>query len=202
VISGIITTKTQDYRIPLYLGLIMLIAGLASLTSLSPYSGLGKQIGLQIIGGFGLGMILPSIALAAQLGQPDHLHTGALNLVTFFRTFGISLGIAIGATVFQNSFDHEVEKHIAMGDLAGPPKIQASDAEAASILVKDLAVEIAEIYRNIYSDALRNIWITSVTLLGVALVVSLAAQKYTTNGRGLTSKQHFRERRQNSSPRN
>jgi len=191
ILSGIITTRAQDYRIALLLGQAFCIVGFALLTLLDTHSHLGLQVGPQVLVGLGSGLIIPAANMASQLGVPDHLQIAALNLTTFFRNLGGTFGIAICGVVFQSEFDNLVSRKLSA---EVRHVISGREAEAASSQIKELPAGLQSVYRDIYADSIRRLWIGSATVGGIALLVTLAAKRYTTAGRGLTSNQSFQSR--------
>lgn len=176
----------------LCLGLTLIAIGGGSLVSLTSSSGLGHQVGLQLILGAGIGLVYSSYPIAAQAGQPDHLHGVAINLVTFFRTLGQTFGIAISATIFQDEFDRHINTYIANGKINQAVLIRGQDAEGAFSLIETFPADIVTIYRQVYSDSLHNVWYTLMAVGIFALLMSLLAQRGNLN-RGFTTKQRFRE---------
>jgi hypothetical protein len=193
MIGSVLIIVTKDFRVALWLGLTMSVAGIGALPSLSPSTSEAQRAGLQVILGLGLGMIFPAIALAAQLGQPDDLHGPAVNLVAFFRTMGQTFGLAIGATIFQNTFDKKIQPLIKDGVL-GKYIITGQEAEGAFSVLTTFPAEVVEIYRMVYAETVRNIWYTTVALVAVALVFSMTAKASEIEKR-FTSRQRFEEKK-------
>lgn len=52
--------------------------------------------------GIGVGLLYPAMSLAIQASAPVEDAATAAGLFTFFRTFGQTVGVAIGGVVFQN----------------------------------------------------------------------------------------------------
>jgi hypothetical protein len=193
MVASALIIATKDFRVPLWLGLAMSVAGIGALPSLSPSTGTAQREGLQVLLGIGLGLIFPAMALAVQLGQPDDLHGPAVNISAFFRTMGQTFGLAIGVTIFQNTFDVKIQGFIKEGVL-GKYVITGQEAEGAFSVLRTFPAEVVEIYRKVYAESVRNIWYTTVALVAVALVFSMTAKASGIEKR-FTSRQRFEEKR-------
>jgi hypothetical protein len=194
IIGGSVVAKTGKFQWPLWIGLAMMVAGMGSWSSLTPTSSLSKQIGLQVINGLGTGIVWVVNPIVAQSGQPDHLHSTAINLVSFFRTLGQTCGIAFGSTIFQNQFNKKVRTGLANRTIVPPYIVEGQDAESAFDVIATFPASIIASYRKLYADSLRSVWYTAMALGMVAIVSSLFV-KHANLNRGLTTRQNFHESR-------
>lgn len=193
VISGILTLKSGDLRVSLWAGFILWAAGTGSFLSFTSSTSVAQFEGLQVLFGWGLGLVYPSITVLGQVGQPDELHTVAINLVYFFRTLGGALGVAIGGTIFQNRWQTLVDRRIANGDISPTNAIRGQDAEAAFDSISGFPANVARTYRLIYGQSLKPVWYTCMALVLVGLATTLVIRPTNLN-KGYTSNQRLKEK--------
>lgn len=99
IIAGGLMTKTGHYRPFLWIGSILLPIGYGCVALLDENSGQETFIPVQLAIGFGIGLCLNVMTTMAQnVVLPEDLAV-ATTVVTFFRTVGASLGIAIFTAV-------------------------------------------------------------------------------------------------------
>ncbi|KAJ2159459.1 hypothetical protein GGF46_003003 [Coemansia sp. RSA 552] len=102
VFAGYWTTRTGRYREWVWLGSVLLLAGLTPLMSLDQYSGLGLIIGFQIIAGVGFGLCIQTLILTAQTGATGDKVALATTSCLFMRSLGTILVVSVLASVNGN----------------------------------------------------------------------------------------------------
>lgn len=90
-----------------------------------------------VLVGIGHGLILMSLNFAIQAMAEARNVAYADAMYTFFRTFGMSVGVAIGGTVFQNMLQ------VYLAD-QGLPQAVAYDTEDFVTVVKTLPKSLNE----------------------------------------------------------
>lgn len=193
VASGVLTLKTGDLRVSLWAGFVLWAAGIGSYVSFTSSTSVANLEGLQVLFGWGLGLVYPSITVLGQVGQPNELHTVAINLVYFFRTLGGAIGVSIGGTIFQNRWQTLVNRRIANGDIPLADVIRGQDAEAAFDSISRLPADIVRIYRLIYGQSLQAVWYTCLALVLAGLLTTLVLRPTNLN-KGYTSNQRLQEK--------
>jgi EmrB/QacA subfamily drug resistance transporter len=102
IIAGGLMTKTGHYRPFLWIGAILLPIGYGCVSLLDENSGQETFIPVQLAIGFGIGLCLNVMTTMAQNVVPPEDLAVATTVVTFFRTVGASLGIAIFTAVLAD----------------------------------------------------------------------------------------------------
>lgn len=100
--SGLIVTWRRRYRESILVGWTVWAVGLGLFSTLDQNSGLGKQIGYDILTGFGVGQTLQPSLIAIQAGvakQNMDVVTGTRN---FARSLGSTTGLAVTGTVIND----------------------------------------------------------------------------------------------------
>lgn len=144
---------------------IILPIGLGLFSTLDANSTHGAQFGYQTLTAIGGGIVFSGRLLAVQAPQRRAEDIPmATTLVSLFTSLGQSFGLGIGGTIFQNSWNAELDKQIALGRLQGAEIILARDVENAALLIRRLPEGVQEAYAIIVSKSLRVLWITLAAL--------------------------------------
>src|SRR5271155_212600 len=191
-IAGVVMTLTLLFRPAVWAGWGVTIVACGLLTLLSPTATTGDRVGYMILMGLGTGILFPSLQFAAQAGQPDNDVGFATSTFVFIRSLGQTFGVALGGVIFQNQWDKNLAKDLANGSLPSTFDIPGNEAEGAVLFLKQLAPEVLETVKYLYSDSLRAIWIFFIPLAGIAFIASLFMRNYSLD-KVLNSKQAFDE---------
>ncbi|THW33394.1 putative MFS transporter [Aureobasidium pullulans] len=185
---GILVTKTGRYRWSIWGGFFFATLGFGLQYMLAPHTSIVAWVFFSIITGIGTGLLFPGLMFGVQAATDESVVAPAMTLFTFLRTFGQTVGVAIGGVIFQNELRQQILKH---------PLIAAHASEWASnssALVEVLShmqegpSKVALIQS--YADALQIVWATCCALAGAGLIASLFIKGYTID-RVLQSEQQF-----------
>ncbi|KAJ3196633.1 hypothetical protein HDU82_001727, partial [Entophlyctis luteolus] len=102
VTSGIIVSKTGNYRIFLMLGPLFVIAGLGVTSSLNSTSYEVQKVFYLLILGIGCGCMIQTRVLAIQASVPRELIAIATAVSQTCVTLGGAFGVSVSGTVFNN----------------------------------------------------------------------------------------------------
>ncbi|KAJ1953853.1 hypothetical protein GGI12_005923, partial [Dipsacomyces acuminosporus] len=108
IISGFTIAKTGRYRELMWVGGAVTAVGLGLMSLLSETSGNGKNIGLMILAGVGIGLNLQPSMLAVQAAAEPRDMAAATTLLVAIRTLGGTIGLAIFQTVLQNALQSKL----------------------------------------------------------------------------------------------
>lgn len=119
--------------------------------------------------GVGMGMILSSVNFGVQANVSSE-HTGrAAAMYAYMRSIGMSIGVAIGGTVFQNVMKRKLQD-LAVSDAEDI----ARNAEGYVRQLKQLPIgEMRTDIMDGYVAGFRGVWITMTALCAAGLVTSL-----------------------------
>jgi EmrB/QacA subfamily drug resistance transporter len=156
VISGQVTSRLGRYKVPMLVGLLLLLTGLSVMSfTLHPDISLSELIAKMLLVGFGLGPAIPLYTIAIQNAIPPEVIGSATGVATFFRQMGGTLGSAIAGTVFAAT----------LGGAAVP--IGAEGPIGGQAPVNDEAMKLA------FTLALENVYRFTLALAVVALLLTL-----------------------------
>ena len=172
-ITGIVITKSGRYRWSIWSGWVLTTLGLGLLYLLDVHTTTVQWVFLNLVSGLGMGILFPAMAFAVQAAQRNEDLAFAVAMFSFFRSFGQSIGVAVGGTIFQN----QIKKKLLAYPLLAPMAGQYSQNAAGLVQIikhmgADQAVQKAQLVQA-YADALKIVWITMCGLAAVAGLSSL-----------------------------
>jgi len=179
VIVGIVCATTGRYRWALWIGWGFTTLGSGLLILLNPGTSIPGWIFLNFAVSIGTGMLFPAMGLAVQAaGRPqDAGHAAAF--YAFIRTFGQSIGVAIGGVIFQNQIKQKLMSYPLLAPMAAE---YSKDATALVGVIKSMADGIEKTQlTQAYADSLKTIWIVMCALSAVAFVASMFTKGYSLN---------------------
>lgn len=127
--------------------------------------------------GLGMGMILSSVNFSIQASVPDDAGQAAA-MYAFVRSLGMSIGVAVGGTVFQNGMRRKLIQ-LGVRNAEG----LAKNAEGYVNVLKEMAD--GDMNRDIlagYVAGFRGVWITMTALCGAGLLVSVLIRRASLDG--------------------
>jgi MFS family permease len=180
VATGITIAVTGRYRWANRAGWFLTTLGMGLLLLLKVDTTTVAWIFLQLVGGFGTGILFPAMALAVQASATPKDQAYAANMFSFFRAFGQTLGVAIGGVIFQNQMKNTMLTYPLLADMASE---YSKDAAGLVEIIKEMpAGEMKTQLKESYTDALRYIWIVMLAFSAVAFIGSWFIRAYDMNG--------------------
>ncbi len=133
--SGILVSKTGDYKTNLYIGFAIWTIGLGLLTTLSPTTSVAKLVGYQIIVGVGAGQTFQTSLIAIQAAVDRKDMATATGTRNFLRMLGGTIALAVCSTIINNTVRSQLES-VGLGEqvsivLADPTQIYEMDLTPA-----------------------------------------------------------------------
>ena len=104
LISGQIMSRTGRYRFLALGGFVMIVAGMALLTTMDVQTSYTTVVLNMIVVGVGLGTVMPILAVVVQSSVPRSMLGVASSAQQFFRSIGATLGIAVLGSVLVGRF--------------------------------------------------------------------------------------------------
>lgn len=176
VVTGIMITKTGRYRWAVWSGWVLTLIGLGLCIILDVNTSVPAWIFLTIVSGVGLGILFPSMQFALQAATTPKDVGFAVAMFSFFRTFGQTIGVAIGGVIFQNQMEKKLR---AYPQFASRATELAKNAAALVQIIKSTPDGQDKLdLRTAYVDSVRLIFIVLCALAGVALFASLFIKGY------------------------
>lgn len=178
--SGFAIEKTGRFMDWLQSGLVVSMAGIAAMASLTPSSSLAKSIGFLIIIGAGFGPVFhaPLIALQTRITEKD-MAVGTATFGFVRMLFG-AVGLVIGQTIFQALMHPQLSDILAAGvtaDLAH--KLAGGEAVSLISAVAQLDSAQKEVVRSGFMSALRGAFICYAVVAALGVAASLGIKRVT-----------------------
>ncbi|KAF7589015.1 hypothetical protein BBP40_004842 [Aspergillus hancockii] len=173
MVTGIITKTVGRYREIISISCFFLTLGLGLWVDFPFYRSWPRIILFQIIPALGAGPLYQAPFIAIQARAPPADVAAATSACTFVRMIGASIGLIIGQVLLSN--------HIRDGsprlEEAGVPselilQLRQNFTVLARGMVDKLTVPQQVLIRQLFSSALRNVWITYTATSALALVSS------------------------------
>jgi hypothetical protein len=170
VISGIITTKTGDFRVLTCTGWIITTLGMGIVCLLDVQTSTLQWVFLTLCPGIGLGILYTSLVFVNQSAADDEGQSFAVSMFIFARLLGQCLGVALGGVIFQNQLSARL---LAISELADKAYEYSSDASSLVLTIINMedGLEKRELVQA-YADSLRIVWAVMCVLSGIALLGS------------------------------
>lgn len=168
--SGWFITRTGRWKGIMLGGAVLLIAGLALMGPTNHTTPLWQLNALMVLIGLGTGSLMQNLVLVVQ-NTVDVTDIGAASgVVTFFRSLGGTIGIAVLGAVLAN----DVSGRVATG-LAGLGIPASGAGDSGSLDLAKLPPAVVTVIRTAYADATGRIFLyagvlTVITLLAVWLM--------------------------------
>ncbi|KAJ6093291.1 hypothetical protein N7486_008580 [Penicillium sp. IBT 16267x] len=185
-LAGLWSSTRKVVRSPLFVGVSSLVLFNILMATITPHTTLTVLWGYAVFAGLGLGMILPTVMVAAQMDTPPELISITSGLMTSIRSFGAAVGLAINNAIIHNSFSTNLARKIAEAVLPLgfpqaelPALIGALSSQSASAVASvpgvTPAIGLAGLaaFKDAYSIAFRDAWITAACFVFVAAIATL-----------------------------
>jgi hypothetical protein len=98
-----------SYRWTVVWGWLCTASGVAMLTMLGTSRSVSSDILLNLLSGFGIGILMPALALSAKEGAGDMESLQASMLLVFMRSLGSGAGLIVTGIIFQHALRHNLE---------------------------------------------------------------------------------------------
>ncbi|MGY1661942.1 MDR family MFS transporter [Geodermatophilus sp. SYSU D00705] len=171
--SGIATTKTGRYKAFPIIGVLVVAAAMAWMTTLSGETSLVTICTMLFVIGLGLGLIMQIVVLVAQNAVPPADLGAATATNNYFREVGATLGVAIFGTIFTSRLTENLtgalqangEQAVAAG-ITSPESLVPAAVQAAGDPLRTAIVDS-------YADALAPVFGYLLPAFAIALVLAL-----------------------------
>lgn len=113
LVSGIWSAKKKVVRMPVLVGFVFFLLFFVVLVTTTPQSPKNVFWGYPVLAGIGIGILLPTIIVAAQLSTPPALISMASGIVIAIRSLGAAVGIAINNAIYNDALAKNIAPKIA-----------------------------------------------------------------------------------------
>jgi Fungal trichothecene efflux pump (TRI12) len=177
VIVSVLITRLGRFRWALYLGwsVTTLGSGLGNLLAVRGENiKTPEWVGIFIVFGLGNGIVLTSVNFAIQsIARTDDCARAA-SMYAFFRTLGMTLGVAVGGTVFENMMSDKLEQLSLPTDIAH--HAESFIPQLKIMLGKEEPTGNAILQA--YNHGFRGIFVVMTAVSAIGLLSSLVIRKH------------------------
>lgn len=159
VLSGQIITRTGRYRVFPVAGTALTAVALFLLSTMDAHTASSTVTAYMALLGVGIGLTMQTLVLAVQNAvKPTELGV-ATSSVTFFRSMGGSIGVAVFGALFNNQLAHRL----------GASAISRGSSELDPSVVWDLPPEARDRVVSGFADSLTTVFLWATPMAVVAL---------------------------------
>ena len=171
--SGILTARTGRYKVFPVVGVLVVAAAMAWMTTLTGSTSLWTVGAMLFVMGAGLGLVMQIVVLVAQNAVAARDIGAATATNNYFREVGATLGVAVFGTIFTNALSTNltgaltanVPQAVAAG-ITGPDSLTPAAVQAAAEPLRSAIV-------GAYADALAPVFGYLLPAFAIALVLAL-----------------------------
>ncbi|THU87242.1 MFS general substrate transporter, partial [Dendrothele bispora CBS 962.96] len=174
-ISGILVTRTREYRIIMWIGWGIFTLGYGLMIMLDANSNIPEKVLYPFVAALGFGCLFQTPLIGLQAAMPLRDMATSTGAFGFIRTLGGTVGISIGQAIFSNTLRQR---------LAKIPNIQLDTSSSAlSQSVRHLneipdPVQRAQVIQA-YARSISSIWLVCTPIIGATFVMVLFIRRYT-----------------------
>ena len=168
IVAGRVISRTGHYRVWPIVGLSFATTGMALLSQMGSGTGRLYSSASMLLVGAGIGMTMPTLTLAAQNSVPVADLGVATSVLSFFRTLGSTLGVAVFGAVLTVRLDAELARLLPAGADRLDSSSLASSPEAVAALdgpTRDAVVEAM-------ARAIPTVFFVATPVLALAFVLA------------------------------
>ena len=175
ILGGTMLSKIGRYKPILLAGFTLLTIGFGLFSTLDENSSTGKWVGFQIIGSFGAGLAIPALLPAVLAPLTDKDTALATGTWSFMRSFGITWGVAIAGTVFNNRAEQLARGGAISSSSTVTAEFMAGRAyqDATMIFLDPLSEETRAQVVSVQSRALKQSWQVAIAFAGLGFLLAL-----------------------------
>ncbi|KAE9409561.1 MFS amino acid permease [Gymnopus androsaceus JB14] len=173
--SGVIVSRTKEYRLVMWIGWSIFVLGFGLMTTLDSFSSVAKKEVYPLVAAIGIGCLFQTPLIGVQAAMPLKDMATSTAAFGFIRTLGGTIGVSIGQVVFSSTLGPR---------LAKIPNVSIDTSSAGlaeSVLtlkdIPDAATRVAVIQA--FAKSIGDIWIVCTPMAGVGFLMVLWIRKYT-----------------------
>lgn len=187
ILSGIIITKSGDFRVVTWIGWIVATFGCGITYLLDVDTTTVQWVFLTLGAGIGLGLLYTSLSIINQSASTESSMAFAVSMFVFFRSLGQCVGVAIGGATFQNQIRQHLEAIPAVAANASELAIDTIRLVQLIESLPDGSEKLALMHA--FADSLKIVWMVMCSLSGLALIGSIWIRRISLD------RTHFTEQR-------
>lgn len=183
IVFGVWSQRGRVVRVPLIIGCTFLLLFYVLMATVTPSTPRNVFWGYPMFVGIGIGSILPTSMVSAQLSTPLELISITSGLMLTVRSLGGVIGLAINDAIYNHALDTNIPSKISAAVLPlGFPEsslqqliaaLRSNDQEAVSRIsgiTPQIIAAAGAALKQAYSIAFRNAWINASCFIFTAVV--------------------------------
>jgi EmrB/QacA subfamily drug resistance transporter len=140
ILGGQILSRTGRYKLLAIFGFIVAAIGMFLLSRMVATTSEGEVVRNMIVTGLGLGVMMSLFTIVVQNAFPFRLLGEVTASLTFFRSIGSTLGVAVMGTIMTNDFQSAFQSNIPQSIVRVVPADRLSQLQNPQILLTPDAV--------------------------------------------------------------
>ncbi len=169
IIAGRRITTTGTYRTLIRLGPLVSLVGIAGLTMLGTGSQAWFVTPFVVINGIGMGLMMPPLSIAIQNGV-DYKDLGvATSANTFFRTLGMTVGVAGFGALMAARLRSELDARVPADEVAG---LDVAELPGSPDTIRELPRSLQEPVIASVAEAVNLVYVAAVPVVFVLIAVA------------------------------
>ena len=112
IVGGQLLSRTGRYKLLAMFGFIIAAIGMFMLSRMTPSTSQGEVIRNMIITGLGMGVMMSLFTIVVQNAFPYRQLGEVTASLTFFRSIGSTVGVAVMGTIMTNEFQNAIQTNI------------------------------------------------------------------------------------------
>lgn len=169
ILAGRRLTNTGTYRHLVRLGPLVSLVGLIGLSALSADSQPWSATPFVIINGLGLGLMMPALSIAIQNGVGYRDLGVATSANTFFRTLGMTFGVAVFGAIMAARLRSGLEDRLPADQLAD---LDLAELTGSPETIRELPQALQDPVISSVADAVNLVYLSAVPVGAVTIVAA------------------------------
>ncbi|KAF8911966.1 MFS amino acid permease [Gymnopilus junonius] len=175
-ISGVIVSRTGQYRPVMWIAYAIFTTGMGLMTMLSSTSSTAVKVVYPLIAALGLGCLFQTPLIGLQAAMPIKDMATSTATFGFIRTLGATVGISIGQAIYSSTLRKKIVHIPNLGDINTSP-VALSESVRQLKNIPDPITRAAVI--GAYAKSISEIWLVMTPILGACVIMVLFIRKYT-----------------------
>lgn len=170
-VTGQLMTRLGHYKLFAVVGTVVGTVGYWLLHTMSPATTSTESTAFMFVTGMGLGFVMPVLTVAVQNAVEREDLGVATTSVTFSRSLGSSIGVAVFGALLTNQLTHRLSD--AFGAKGGSGTLAASGGSIDPKTISALPAGIHDIVVTALANSIDTVFLAGTGVLALAFVVAL-----------------------------
>ncbi|NUR06889.1 MAG: MFS transporter [Nocardioidaceae bacterium] len=170
IVTGRVISSTGRWKKFLVGGMVLVVAGLAMLSTIDDRTDLLRVGAFMAVLGLGLGATMQNLVLAVQNNTAQRDMGAASAVVAFFRSMGGSIGVSALGAALSNRVVDDVTAGLAR--IGIDPAAQGGGSDRVPDLAR-LPAPVRAVFESAFGDATGHVFLLAVPCAAIALVAVL-----------------------------